>query len=96
MGYWNNPSFVKFSIELDNGGSTNLGGIEQTNGLDSYASFDLDCDEVGDNVYVLTGNYANYCFKIPGYGSSLNVRIDLDGLNQFGEDIAIDNGRSLL
>jgi len=66
MGYWDNPSFIKFAVEIDNNGLVPLGGIEQTNGQDSYASFDLDCNNVGDNVYVITGVMTTYCFQIPG------------------------------
>ena len=91
MGYWDNPSLVQFSVNIDGAGMMPLGSIEQTNGQDSYASFDLNCDGVGDGVYTLTGTMTNYCFEIPGYGNSIDVRIDIDGLNEFGEDVAIDN-----
>ncbi|MFK8009588.1 MAG: hypothetical protein AB8H03_24720, partial [Saprospiraceae bacterium] len=104
MGYWDKPSFVKFAVEIDNGGLNRLGGIEQTNdpvtnnSTNKYASFDLDCNggtnngnANGDGVYFLTATFTNYCFQIPGFGSSLDIRIDIDGLNEYGEDVAIDN-----
>ena len=95
LGYWDGPSEVFFSVNIDNAGAKTLAALEQTNigagNTDTYASFDEDCDENGDNLNVLTATYTTYCFQIPGFGSSLDIRIDIDGLNQFGEDIAIDN-----
>jgi len=88
---WNEPASVSFSVEIDNAIGSTLGVIESNGSSPSYASWDLDCDGTGDGVYNLTPSYNSYCFQIPGVGNSLKITIAFNGLNQVGEDIAIDN-----
>ena len=87
---WDGPSFTSFSVTLDGVGPIVLAVLEDQ-GTDSNPSFDLNCDGSGDGTVPLTNFFTSYCFEIPGHGTTLSTRIDIDGLNEDLEDIAIDN-----
>jgi len=88
---WDSPSFVNFSVSIDGGPSINLASIEDISGFQSSPGFNLDCDNFGDASSLITNFFTTYCFQIPGHGNTITTRIDIGGLNEDDEDIAIDN-----
>ncbi len=87
---WDPPSNVTFSITIDSGSPITLASIEDQ-GQNTNPAFDLDCDEVGDAAYAIDNTFTPYCFQIPGFGSNIDVLINIVGLNESFEDIGIDN-----
>ena len=89
FGGWDSPSNVNFEVTID-GTNYNLVAVEDQ-GMDTNPAFDLDCDGTGDAGEEISNEFTTYCFALPGLGTSLDIRINIDGLNEDWEDIGIDN-----
>jgi len=87
---WDPPSEVLLNITIDGGMPITLAAIEDQ-GDDTNPAFDLDCDGVGDGSHLISNTFTSYCFQIPGYGSTADILININGLNQPFEDVGIDN-----
>jgi len=87
---WGTSGIVTFSVSIDGGSSIRLASIEDQ-GPESVPAFDLDCDLVGDPAYEIDNTFSSYCFQIPGFGSTLDINLVIDGQNEQFEEVAIDN-----
>jgi len=86
---WDVSTHIKFSVAIDGGPFMEVTAIEDQ-GNNSQPAFDLDCDGSGD-TFPLTNTLTEFCVQIPGGGALLDLRIDIDGINQDAEDFIIDD-----
>lgn len=88
---WDSDSSVIFQYQIDGGGFQNLLAFESmTTGFNSEPAQDTDFDGLGDGT-TITETPATFMAMIAGTGSSLDLRLTIDSLNDGDEDIAIDD-----
>ncbi len=90
---WDGNSSVAFQIDFDNAGS--FGSIIQISdalGGNSVPGIDNNCDGSGTGA-MITSTFTGYCVGINGTGTSADLRVAIDNLNDGDEDVAIDNIR---
>lgn len=86
-GGWDGPSRVRLIVWIDNNPYA-LATWEETGGINSGAGLDTNCDGTGD--IIIPNTLTTFCFRMVS-GNSIDVLIEIDGLNEPSEDIAIDN-----
>jgi len=87
---WDNESFVRFNVSVDGGAKFPVAAIEGIAFSDSGPAIDTDCDGFGDGP-AITATMTSYCFEIAATGNTLDLEINIGGLNTDGDDVAIDN-----
>jgi len=87
---WDNESFVRFNVSVDGGAKFPVAAIEGIGFSDSGPAIDTDCDGFGDGPEI-TATMTSYCFEIAATGNTLDLEINIGGLNTDGDDVAIDN-----
>ena len=89
--HWDANTSVNFLYDIDNSGIfLPLFSVESEAGTNTRPRIDSDNDGVGEGAEI-TGAFTQHCFNISGIGSTIDLRIEIDKLNNAMEDIAIDN-----
>ncbi len=89
--HWDANTSVNVLYDIDNSGVfIPLFSVESEGGTNTRPRIDNDNDGVGEGSEI-TGVFTQHCFDISGTGSTINLRIEIDKLNNAMEDIAIDN-----
>jgi hypothetical protein len=83
---WDFNSSVRILARFDGGTYETILAFE-SQGIDTVAAEDTNLDGTGDGT-VLTQRFQQFAKPIPGTGSSLDIRILIEGLNETDEDIA--------
>jgi hypothetical protein len=90
---WDANSAVSFEVDFDNSGSFSkviqISGGGSTN---TEPGIDTDCNGT-ENGTKITSTFNTYCFGISGTGSVMDLRVQINNLDDGDEDIAIDNVR---
>ena len=91
---WDSNSKVALTYDLDNSGNFNeIIAFESTSSSSENfpPSLDEDCDGVGDGNVFITETFTTFCVFIHGTGNLLDLRFNIENLNDGDEDVAIDN-----
>jgi len=91
--HWDTNSSVRFSYEIDNDGTEiPLFAVESSGANNTAPAIDTNGDGTGNGAEI-TSIFREYCFSIPETGDLMDLKIEIDKLNNGMEDIAIDNVR---
>ena len=89
---WDGNSNVNFKVNIDGCGFQEVSAVESTNGTNSRPAIDVNCGGgSATTTYPLSDTFQTFCFELTSLGSTLDLDIQVIGLNTDGEDIAIDN-----
>ena len=89
---WDGSSSVNFMVNIDDCGFQEVSAIESIDGTDSRPAIDVDCNGgSATSDHLLSDTFQTFCFELTSLGSTLDLDINILGLNTDGEDIAIDN-----
>ena len=87
---WDGSDYVRVFASIDGADPVPIFGIENDGSRFNSAPFvDTDLDGVGEGAEI-TDTFAEFTASIPGTGSTLDLRIEID-LGAGGEDIALDD-----
>ncbi len=88
---WETDDFIKIQVNLDGGGFTTIGQFVGDAAFGGYLRQDADLNGVSDGGgSFLTNDFAKYTFNVPTTGSTLTVRILLEG-HDGSEEFAFDH-----
>ncbi len=89
---WDGNSNVNFKVSIDGCPFEEVTALESSSGTNSRPGIDTDCGggSAGDDN-LLSDNFTTFCFELTQLGATLDLDIQVIGLNTDGEDIAIDN-----
>ncbi len=89
---WDSDTALIIEYSIDGGAFQNLLAFEATNetGFNSEPRQDTDFDGIGDGP-ALTPDFQTFSAALTGTGSSLDIRITFNALDDGDEDVAIDN-----
>lgn len=91
--HWDPNTSVNFLYDIDNSGTfTPIFSVESSSSTASNTMprIDADGDSVGEDAEI-TGAFTQHCFNITGAGNLIDLKIELDKLNNAMEDIGLDN-----
>lgn len=97
---WDGDSRVSFFANIDGAGYSTVTSIVNTfrvgggtSRSDGRPGIDTNCSGISGEAGEpeITDTFTEYCFELPADGAVLDLRIDFQGLQTGGEDIAIDN-----
>lgn len=89
---WDGNSSVYIYTTFDGVTELVLAGLQSSDGGNSVPSWDTGCNAGGGEGDLVTDAFTTYCFVLePNGASTVDISIEVDGLNTGGEDIAIDN-----
>jgi len=91
--HWDPNTSVNFLYDIDNSGIfTPIFSVESSSATisNTMPRIDADGDGVGEGAEI-TGAFTQHCFNITGTGNLIDLKLELDKLNNAMEDIAIDN-----
>ncbi len=89
---WDGNSNVNFKVNIDGCGFEEVSAVESINGTNSRPAIDVDCGGGSATTdHQLSDTFQSFCFQLTSLGTTLDLDIQVIGLNTDGEDIAIDN-----
>ncbi len=94
---WDDASQVSVEYQIDGGGWDKILQFAEIDDGDAYnqePGLDTDFDGVGDST-PLTSTFAEFSASIPETGSTLEIRVTIEYLDDGDEDVAFDNFRVL-
>lgn len=87
---WDASSNVTISVQIDGGAAETLFVAEASVAGNSAPGVDCGGNGVGDGP-AITEVFTEYCIDISGTGLSLDINIDIAGLDAGDEDVALDD-----
>jgi len=91
---WDADSYLHISYDINNSGTfTNLIWVEAAyteNGFNGEPKIDTDFDGLGDGT-AITSTFTEFSANIAGTGNTIDIKIEINMLNDGDEDIAIDS-----
>ena len=87
---WDNSSNVTISTQIDGGASETVFLAEATGSTNTPPGVDCIGDGLADGP-AITDVFTEYCVSIPGTGNSLDININISGLDAGDEDVALDD-----
>ncbi|MEM7211650.1 MAG: Ig-like domain-containing protein [Pseudomonadota bacterium] len=90
--HWDADTQVFFEVSIDGGAYTKIMQFasDRANGNNRPVEIDMDLNGVGDGAR-LTRDFASFSSDIIGTGSTLDLRVTFENLNQNNEDFQMDN-----
>lgn len=87
--HWDNDSSLRIYAQIDGGGFNQIFGVESGFADNSAPQVDTDLNGVGDGAFI-TDAFAQFDADLTS-GSTLDIRVVIEGLDGTNEDIAFDS-----
>ena len=88
---WDPDTQVYFEVSIDGGAYTRIMQFASTEDVANRpAAFDADLDGVGEGA-TLSSEFADFSAAISGTGTTLDLRVTFENLNELGEEFQMDS-----